>query len=125
MGKRKFVTATRPKQMYAAIPLEFQFPRFSKFTKTLLWLAADAVSPVRQRGFLLFLGLWFQLLLVPLVMRLLLLLLLLLLPLLLLLLLLRLLLVRCLGEGTLLLEWESCLQNQLGRLVTMEKTSAL
>lgn len=63
----------------------------------------------------------------PLVMRLLLLLplLLLLLWLLLLLLLLWLLLVRCLGEGALLLEWESCLQNQLRGLVTVEKSRAL
>lgn len=95
-------------------PFKFLLPR------TLLWLAADAVSPMWWLGFLLFLGLRFELLLVPLVVRLLWLLL----PLLLLLLWLLLLVCR-LGEGALLLEWESCLQNQLGRLVAMEKTSAL
>lgn len=87
-----------------------------------LLLAADSVSPVRWRGFLLFLGLWFKLLLVPLVVRLLLLLLL---RLLLLLQLLLLLWMCCLGEGSLLLEWESCLQDQLRRLVVVEKTRAL
>lgn len=90
-----------------------------------LLLAADSVSPVRWRGFLLFLGLWFKLLLVPLVVRLLLLLLLLLRLLLLLLQLLLLLWMCCLGEGSLLLEWESCLQDQLRRLVVVEKTRAL
>lgn len=85
------------------------------FEQSSLRLAAHTVGPVRRLGFLLFLRLWFELLLVPLVVRLLLLLLLLL----------RLLLVRGLGECALLLEWESCLQNELGGLVTVEKTSAL
>lgn len=87
---------------------------FKVFQLSSLRLAAHTVRPVRGLGLLLLLRLWFELLLVPLVMRLLLLLLLL-----------RLLLMCGLGESALLLEWESCLQNELGGLVTVEETSAL
>lgn len=77
----------------------------SDWTPGLLCLAAGAVSPVRRRAFGLFLRLWFQLQLMPLVVRLLLLL--------------------CyLGEGLLLLlHGECCLEDQL--LVAVEKTGAL
>lgn len=86
------------------------------FLRASLWLVVDAVSPVRRWGFLQLLRLRLQLLLVPLMVRLLSLLLLLWLLL---------LWKRGLGERSLLLERESCLQNQLGRLVTVEKTSTL